>query len=96
MNSATAAGWQHSEAHGCEVYAIGAAFVTLEPRPHYCDRVHWIGKVFNVADVDDADSFPRYFMDRERARAELKDWLHWRLKVPNGQQGDDDGRSRKV
>jgi hypothetical protein len=45
----------------------------LEPRPHYCDRGRWTLKVFpkhgancSACNVDDADSFPRYYFDHER------------------------------
>lgn len=53
--------------------------VTLEPRPVYCDRGHWIGKCHGVTDLDGADAFPRYYMDCDRAKAELADWLKWRV-----------------
>jgi len=62
-------------------YRIGHARVVLGKRNSYCDRGHFDGKVFGVDDIDDADSFPRYYMDEARAKAELADWLHWRLKV---------------
>lgn len=62
------------------VFRLDGASVTLEPRPPYCDRGHWIGKVFGVADIDGADAFPRYYMDEQRAKDELADWLRWRLK----------------
>jgi hypothetical protein len=74
------ADWHFDTALECWAYRLEGSFVTLEPRPHYCDRGHWIGKVFGVADIDSGDSFPRYFMDEKRARAELAAWLHWRLK----------------
>lgn len=54
--------------------------VTLEPRPAYCDRGHWIGKADGPLDLDGQDGFPRYYMDFERAKAELHDWLIWRLE----------------
>lgn len=65
----------------CWVYRIGHSYVTLAKRNAYCDRGHWSGQVFGVDDIDHADSFPRYFMDEKRAKAELAEWLHWRLKV---------------
>lgn len=61
-------------------YRVGRCEVTLEPRPHYCDRGRWIGKVFWVPDIDSADSFPRYYMDLERAKSELSEWLEMRVK----------------
>jgi hypothetical protein len=57
---------------------MAGAEVTLEPRPAYCDRGHWYGKVFGI-ETDHQDGFPRYFMDLERAKAEMAEWLTWRL-----------------
>ena len=60
--------------------------IVIEPRPAYCDRGHWYAKVFGMVDIDAADSFPRYFMDLERAKAEMREWLVWRFKrMGNGQ-----------
>jgi hypothetical protein len=57
----------------CECY------ITLEPRPHYCDRGNWIAKVFPsgklARDLDDADGWPRYFFDEARAKLEIEAWL---------------------
>lgn len=62
--------------------------VTLEPRPSYCDRGHFIAKVFPSPDlgednrlaysIDDGDAFPRYYMDETRAIEEIRAWLLWR------------------
>jgi hypothetical protein len=54
--------------------------VTIEPRPAYCDRGHWFAKAYGPLDIAAADSFPRYFMDLERAKAEMKEWLVWRVQ----------------
>jgi hypothetical protein len=45
----------------------------------YCDRGRFVGKVFGVPDIDGADSFPRYYMDIDRAKLEMAEWLDWRL-----------------
>lgn len=50
----------------------------LQPRPHYCDRGRWIAQQF-VFDVDHSDAFPRYYMDLERAKAEVFEWVRHRL-----------------
>jgi len=54
--------------------------VWIAPRPSYCDRGHWVACVNGIPYIDDQDAFPRYYMDIERAKAEMKDWLYWRLK----------------
>ena len=71
----------HAEDGGYFEYKLGAACVTLQRRPVYCDRGHWMGKVFGIDDIDEADSFPRYYMDETRAKDEMREWLHWRLKA---------------
>lgn len=56
---------------------------TLEPRPYYCDRGHWIAKVFSngnaLGHMDARDGWPRYFMNKERAKAEIEEWVAHRL-----------------
>lgn len=54
--------------------------VWLQPRPSYCDRGHWSGNVQGIGSIDEADRFPRYYMDLDRAKAEMEEWLEWRLK----------------
>lgn len=61
-------------------FEIDGACVTLQRREPHCDRGHWVGKVFGVEDIDEQDGFPRYYMDEQRAKDELQDWLRWRLK----------------
>ncbi len=62
------------------VFQLGEAWVWIAVRPPYCDRGHYVGNVGNVPDIDAADGFPRYFMDLERAKLELAEWLQWRLE----------------
>ena len=68
------------DSFGCQVYRLRDAFVWLGPRPPYCDRGHWYAGVEGIATIDAADGFPRYYMDLERAKAELAEWLVWRLE----------------
>lgn len=63
--------------------------VTIEPRPAYCDRGHWIAKIFpnpdgdpQVFSIDESDQWPHY-MDYRRALDEIRDWIEWR-ENPNG------------
>lgn len=53
--------------------------ITLEPRPHYCDRGKYIAKLFPegklALDIDDQDGWPRYYFDLDRAKAEVEAWL---------------------
>ena len=50
----------------------------LERRPHYCDRGHWQINS-DLPGLDSHDSFPRYYMSYEIAKAETEAWLEWRL-----------------
>lgn len=59
---------------------FGNVHVWLTARPPYCDRGHWQASVSGLEDIDYQDGFPRYFMDLERAKLEMADWLRWRLK----------------
>lgn len=56
--------------------------VTLERRPHYCDRGNYIAKLFPfgklVLSIDHADMWPRYYFDEARAKAEIEAWLEKR------------------
>jgi len=58
--------------------------ITIEPRPHYCDRGNFLAKVFrtinsNLArDLDSQDGWPRYYFDKNRAIAECVAWLNKR------------------
>ena len=58
--------------------------VWMQKRPGYCDRGHYIAHVepaFGAGiefTIDEADHWPRYFMDFDRMVAEVRDWLEWR------------------
>ena len=77
----------HRDPDRCWWYRIGTAAVWLAPRPTYCDRGHWSGHVEGIGTIDAADFFPRYYMDFERAQAELAEWLAWRLHCERREEG---------
>lgn len=57
--------------------------ITIEPRPMYCDRGHWIAKLHPKpgalpGDFDGSDGWPRYFFDWQRMIDEIAAWLDWR------------------
>lgn len=60
--------------------------VTLEPRPHYCDRGNFIAKLHPVgelaSEIDHSDLWPRYYFDEERAKLEIEAWLQKRGQLP--------------
>lgn len=57
----------------CEIY--------IQPRPVYCDRGNWIAHLNAKPnsklnrDLDDADGWPRYYFDIDRAKLEIEAWL---------------------
>lgn len=62
--------------------------ITLEKRPAYCDRGHWYAKPLGLPAlwIDAQDGFPRYYMNLERAKAELSEWLQWKLVCEQGRE----------
>jgi hypothetical protein len=71
--------WEENEEFACtEVLISGCIVATLETRPHYCDRGHYSIKCY-LPDIDGADSFPRYYMSKEVAKAETESFLKWRI-----------------
>lgn len=65
--------------------------VTLEPRPHYCDRGRFMAQIWPEGtlepydvDIDDADGFPRYYFDEERAKLEMEAFLRARRRFIEG------------
>ena len=66
----------HEEAFGRE------CTITLEPRPHYCDRGNFIAKLHPDGElaqsIDINDLWPRYYFDKERAKLEIYSWLQKR------------------
>lgn len=61
-------------------YHSGECSVWINKRPTYCDRGHFMSNTQGSLYIDEADSFPRYFMDLERAKLEMKEWLKWRIQ----------------
>lgn len=56
--------------------------ITIEPRPSYCDRGNYIAKIFAKPGIgpdkfylDEADMWPRYYFDIDRAKLEVEAWL---------------------
>jgi hypothetical protein len=73
--------WEYSPSKYYKQYELRheGASLLIEARNHYCDRGHWSVKVFGIPSIDAADSFPRFFMNLETAKREMKEWLIWRL-----------------
>lgn len=61
-----------------EYWIEGRMAAYMTPRPHYCDRGHWQVNV-DVPDLNEADFFPRYYMNRAVAVAETEAFIAWRL-----------------
>lgn len=68
---------------GYEELLTRNCYISLEPRPHYCDRGNFIAKSSHRDDVKDsrihcdldgADGWPRYYFDEGRAKAEIEAW----------------------
>lgn len=73
--------WTFDREYSCWNLQHQGACVSITPRPGYCDRGRWLVVVDGIDDLDFADAFPRYFMDLEWAKAEMIDWLLWRLQA---------------
>lgn len=71
--------WIHA-AHGAELHGK-SCYVLLLRRPPHCDRgrfyaqIHHTGSFPFEPHVDEADGFPRYYFDLERAKLELEAWM---------------------
>jgi hypothetical protein len=72
--------WQELKTKWC--------IISLEKRPGYCDRGRFIAKVTVFAHhaltdlyLDEADGWPRYYFNEERAKAEIADWIACR-RIP--------------
>jgi len=65
------AAWQEITGKEC--------LIILERRPGYCDRGNFIAKLFPHGalelSIDEADGWPRYYFDEERAKLEVEAWL---------------------
>ena len=58
---------------------IPQAWITIEPRPHYCDRGNFIVKVTPYGDLalelDSQDAFPRYYFGVLACADEVVAWM---------------------
>ena len=65
---------------------VEQAYVTIEPRPHYCDRGNFIVKVTPHGDLalslDWADGFPRYYFGPKACADEIYAWMSVRRILP--------------
>lgn len=62
--------------HKYEGFSVHA-FIGL--RPAYCDRGHYQFNCDGPFGFDGSDSFPRYYMDLQRAKDEVVAFLNWRI-----------------
>lgn len=70
--------WEYNSRYKTWVYAVGTARIEIEPRI-FCDRGNFGATVSGVPDLNDRDGFPRYYMQLDRARCELQEWLDQRM-----------------
>lgn len=70
--------WE-ADSYGCLTLHVGSVYVWITPRPRYCDRGHYQAGVDGIPSIDAADAFPRYYMNLDRAKLEMEEWLTWRL-----------------
>ena len=59
---------------------INGQTVWIEPRPRYCNRGRYHANYEGSFFIDAADSFPRYYMDLETAKREMRAWLLHRIE----------------
>ena len=65
--------------------------ITLEPRPRHCDRGNFIANLWPTMrselarDIDEADGWPRYYFDEQRAKLEVEAWLMKRQQIPSNE-----------
>lgn len=67
-------------------YHLPDVRISIEPRPHYCDRGKWLAHVLvrhglehpHRLTVDFADLWPRMYFDLDRAKLECEAWLRAR------------------
>lgn len=71
-------GWMHVAHHGSWIDVVGRCCrVSLEPRPTWCDRGHFVAKLDAGPElhIDGHDGWPRYYLDFDRAMAEVIAWI---------------------
>lgn len=59
---------------------IGRHLIWIDPRAGHCDRGRYAANYDGPFFIDAADGFPRYYMDLETAKREMKAWLEWRIQ----------------
>lgn len=63
-------------------------YITLEGRPHYCDRGNYLAKLHvedpRLVHVDDQDGWPRFYFDLDRSMAECEAWMRKRGLLTEG------------
>lgn len=73
--------WKYDKDYKTWNLTVDGVFISITQRAPYCDRGRYICVVTGLGDIDRQDEFPRYFMDLERAKAEMVDWLLWRMRT---------------
>lgn len=74
-------GWKEYRTTGGQYleYSGSTWSISIETRPTYCDRGNYLAKVHGSPplenSLDSADGWPRYYMDLDRAKAEIEAWL---------------------
>lgn len=71
--------WLPVEGEDYEFIKGKECVIYLKPRPHYCDRGRYLAYLDAVDDlarsIDAADLWPRFYMDHDRAKAEVEAWM---------------------
>jgi hypothetical protein len=72
--------WHHDDEYNIEEIQGLDCHIWIQPRPSYCDRGNFLAHIEPINDVlrlglDGQDGWPRYYMDLERAKTEIEDWL---------------------
>jgi len=66
---------------------VEQAWITIEPRPLYCDRGNFIVKVTPYGDLalslDEQDGFPRYYFGPLACADEIHAWMSCRRILPS-------------
>lgn len=66
---------------GCWTIEGAHCRIWMQARPPYCDRGNWLAHIeptthdVRKLHLDDADRWPRYYFDLQRAKAEVEAWL---------------------
>ena len=65
----------------CELLADSCS-ITIEMRPHYCDRGNFIAKIHvtdpSLVHIDGCDGWPRYYFCLAAAKSECEAWVRKR------------------